>query len=240
MGQGQQGDHAGYLREHVSAPPGLPPGPRRLGPGLLRRRGPALPAAGPGSHRPRVALALRSQYVHPGRTARAHRPRPRFHHHPRPQLPGHPRGRRHQVGGFHPAQPAAQAGADRRHLLRGRDQEVDLHRAERPAAARGRAPDALLGQRGLRRRRRGLLRPLGHRQDDAVGRSVSAPDRRRRARLERRRRLQLRGRLLRQGDPAVGRRPSRRSTPPPGASARSWRTSCWIPIRGSWISTTTA
>ena len=37
-------------------------------------------------------------------------------------------------------------------------------------------------------------------------------DRRRRARLERRRRLQLRGRLLRQGDPALARRPSRRST----------------------------
>ena len=32
-------------------------------------------------------------------------------------------------------------------LLRGRDQEVDLHADERPAAARGRLPDALLGER---------------------------------------------------------------------------------------------
>ena len=42
-----------------------------------------------------------------------------------------------------------------------------------------------------------LLRPLGDRQDDALGRSGAEPHRRRRARLGRRRRLQLRGRLLR-------------------------------------------
>ena len=43
----------------------------------------------------------------------------------------------------------------------------------------------------------------GHRQDDVVGRSRAAPRRRRRARLGRQRRLQLRGRVLREGDPAL-------------------------------------
>ncbi len=56
-------------------------------------------------------------------------------------------------------------------------------------------------------RRRALLRPLRDGQDDALGRPVPPPHRRRRDRLERPRRLQLRGRLLRQGDPPV--RPSR-------------------------------
>ena len=47
--------------------------------------------------------------------------------------------------------PARARGADRRHVLRGGDQEVDLHGPERPAAARGRPADALLGERGRRR-----------------------------------------------------------------------------------------
>ena len=46
-----------------------------------------------------------------------------------------------------------------------------------------------------------LLRALGHRQDDTLGRCQSQPDRRRRARLVGPRRVQLRGRLLRQGHP---------------------------------------
>ena len=49
---------------------------------------------------------------------------------------------------------AQEAGAHRRHELRRRDQEVDLHRDELPAAAAQRAVDALLGQRRRRRRRR--------------------------------------------------------------------------------------
>ena len=49
----------------------------------------------------------------------------------------------------------------------------------------------------------GLLRPVGDRQDDAVRRPAAEPHRRRRARLGRRHHLQLRGRLLRQDDPAV-------------------------------------
>ena len=56
---------------------------------------------------------------------------------------------------------------------------------------------------GAARRLGRLLRAVGDRQDDAVGRSRAEPDRRRRARLGRRRRLQLRGRLLRQDDPPL-------------------------------------
>ena len=60
---------------------------------------------------------------------------------------------------------------------------------------------------GVRRRDRAVLRALRHRQDDAVGRSHSPPDRRRRARLERHRHLQLRRRLLRQvHSPVAGER----------------------------------
>ena len=58
----------------------------------------------------------------------------------------------------------------------------------------------------------GLLRPLRHRQDDALRRPRARADRRRRARLGRLRRLQHRGRLLREGDPPLGRRPSPRSS----------------------------
>ena len=66
-----------------------------------------------------------------------------------------------------------------------------------------RAADALGRQRGAGRRHGRLLRPVGHRQDDALGRPGAHPDRRRRARLGPRRRLQLRGRLLRQDHPPV-------------------------------------
>ena len=46
--------------------------------------------------------------------------------------------------------PDAIRGARRRNVLRRRDQEVDLHGDERPPAARGRVPDALLRQRRTR------------------------------------------------------------------------------------------
>ena len=59
-----------------------------------------------------------------------------------------------QLRGRHRAELRQAAGAHRRHELRRRDEEVDLQRAELPAAAAGRAADALLGQRRRRRRRR--------------------------------------------------------------------------------------
>ena len=60
-------------------------------------------------------------------------------------------------------------------------------------------------------RRVAVLRPVGHRQDDALGRSAAAADRRRRALLERRRHLQHRRGLLRQVHRPLGARRSRRS-----------------------------
>ncbi len=129
----------------------------------------------------------------------------------RRRRPACARGRGRSGAGRHPLRhvrrPASDArgGADRRHLLRRRDQEGDLHGDERPAAARGRVADALLGERRRGREGRGLLRPLRHGQDDALRRSRALADRRRRARLGSERRLQHRGRLLREGDPALGR-----------------------------------
>ena len=85
----------------------------------------------------------------------------------------------------------------------GRDQEVDLHAHERPSPASGRSSHALLCERGRGRSRRGVLRALRDREDDALGRPSAPPRRRRRARLERRRDLQHRRRLLREGDQAL-------------------------------------
>ncbi len=99
---------------------------------------------------------------------------------------------------------AEAAGAHRWHELRRRNQEIGLHGPQLPAAAARRVVDALLGQHRRRRGRRAVLRPLGHREDDAVERSRTASDRGRRARLERSGRLQLRGWLLRQDDQALG------------------------------------
>jgi phosphoenolpyruvate carboxykinase (ATP) len=62
---------------------------------------------------------------------------------------------------------------------------------------------------GEERRRRDLLRPLRHRQDDALVRRESAADRRRRTRLVGRRRVQLRGRLLREDDQTLAERRTR-------------------------------
>jgi hypothetical protein len=67
------------------------------------------------------------------------------------------------------AQLRAQADPDRQHRLCRREQEIGLHAAELPAARKGRDADALLGQPRDRRSGRfgGVLRPVGHRQDDA-------------------------------------------------------------------------
>ena len=127
------------------------------------------------------------------------------HGHRRAELQGRPGAPRHALRRVHPRALRQEAGADRRHALRRRDQEVDLHDPQLHAAAAGRDVDALLGEHRRGRRHGALLRPLRHRQDDAVERPAPPADWRRRARLERHRRLQLRGRLLRQGDQAVGR-----------------------------------
>ena len=152
---------------------------------------------------PPLPRALREDDVHRAdrrraRGVRARRARPAC-----ARRRGRPRGGWHAHRHLRHPPPEPQRGADRRHLLRRGDQEVDLHGDERPASARGHLPDALLRERRRARPRRDLLRPLRDRQDDAFGRSRAVADRRRRARLGRQRRLQHRGRLLREGDPPL-------------------------------------
>ena len=85
----------------------------------------------------------------------------------------------------------------------GETKKIGLHLSQLPDAREGRDADALLGQRRHGRRLGGVLRPLRHRQDDAVGRSQTHAAGRRRARLVGRRHLQFRGRLLRQDHPPL-------------------------------------
>ena len=187
---------------------------------------PDAPDRAPRRHRPRLPRAVRADDVHHAvrrRSSTGFEPEAVVLH--APGLEADPADDGTRTRHVHRAAPVAARGADRRHVLRRRDQEVDLHGDERPAAARGRAPDALLGERRRRRRRRDLLRPLGHRQDDALGRPGAPADRRRRARLGRRGRLQLRGRLLREGDPTLGRGRAGDLRDDAHASGRSSRTS---------------
>ena len=196
-----RGAFRGAAREGRRAPRPQRPLRRRR----VRRRRSEASNRRPRRHEPPVPRALRPDDVHRPERGRAARVRAAGARPARARARVRPRHGRHPHRHVRRAPSVARGGADRRHLLRGRDQEVDLHADERPPAARERLPDALLGERGRCRRRRDLLRPVRHRQDDALGGSGAQADRRRRARLGRRRRLQLRGRLLREGDPPLGR-----------------------------------
>ena len=114
------------------------------------------------------------------------------------------------------------------HELRRRDEEVDFHGPELPAAAAERALDALLGECRAGRRRRALLRVVGHGQDDAVERSGSGTHRRRRARLERPTASSTSKAAATRRRFGCRRKPSRRSTPRPSDSAPCSRTSSSI------------
>ena len=161
------------------------------------------PHRGARRHREPMARAVREDALHRShgggaRALRAGRTRPACAVRLRVSRRG-----RHQDEHVRRPAPVAARGRDRRHLLRGRDQEVDLHAHERPSPASGRSSHALLCERGRGRSRRGVLRALRDREDDALGRPGTPPRRRRRARLERRRDLQHRRRLLREGDQAL-------------------------------------
>ncbi len=203
LGQRQPGDHAGPVCQPAPARARLSAGPGAVRSGPLCRRRPGIPAAGAGGDAERLAQPLRAQHVHPSAPCGAAGLPARLHHPPRAAFPLDPRARRHPVGDLHLRQFRRAAGADRRHRICRRDQEMRLRLSQFRAADQGRAADALLGQCRPQRRQRDLLRSFRHRQDDLVGRRVAHPDRRRRARLEPARHLQFRGRLLRQGDQPV-------------------------------------
>ena len=223
LGRHQPALQAGALRPPARQGARLPARPRPLRLRRLRRGRAHLPPPGARGGRRHLARALRDHALRAPDRDRARRLRPRLHG-DRLRRPARQRRlRRHAQLGVRRHQLHPQARAHPRQHVRRRDQEGRLHGHELPDAAARRAPHALLGEHGRGRRRGALLRPLGHRQDDALRRSVAAPDRRRRARLERPQHLQLRGRLLRQDDPPLARGRSRRSTTP-SSSARSSRT----------------
>ena len=129
--------------------PSREPGPLRPGP--LRRRRPGLPALRCASSPQRLAGALRPQHVHPARR-RPNWPASRraspccTRRSSRPTRPGTAPGPAPSSCSTSPSGP----DPDRRHPLRRRDQEVDLHRPQLPAAGARRLPDALLGQHRAR------------------------------------------------------------------------------------------
>ena len=151
VGGRQRGDLGGALRPAPRQGRGAPERGGRLRRRRVRRRGSGASPRRPRDHREPVARALREDALHrsDGRGARrdgAAGARPA-----RAVGLGRPRGGRHANRDLRLPPPVADRGRHRRHVLRGRDQEVDLHGHERPAAARGRVPDALLGEPRRRR-----------------------------------------------------------------------------------------
>jgi len=216
VGSQQPAVRRGEVRAAVCPHLRLRAGPRPVRAGPLRRCRRSLPAACALRHGLCLAQLVCPQLVHSPHGRGTGEPRPAVHGGEPVAVPGRPGRGRHRHRDLHRRQLRPQAGRDRRHALRRREQEVHLHRHELPAAPAGRAAHALLSQRGIGRRDGPLLRPVRHRQDHPLHGPRPAADRRRRARLERRGHLQLRGRLLR---PAL--QPLRR--------ARGWWT--WTPRR---------
>ena len=164
----------------------LPRGPGSVRGRRLRGRRPGASDRRPGDHESRLPRAVRDDDVHRAdrRRARATSSRRRSCC-TRPRSRPTPRRTATRSGTFvalHPTRMEVLIGGT---FYAGEIKKSIFSADERPAAARGRVPDALLGERRRRRRRRALLRPLRHRQDDALRRSGARADRRRRARLGR-------------------------------------------------------
>ena len=186
--------------------------PRRPGGGLRagRIRGLGSGHAGEGARRlqPRLPRPVHAHHADPpdvrpvGRVRRA-----RFHDPQRRGDGGRPRPFPHRQPHRHRSLAGTRRTGDPRDRVRRRDEEGGVH-PHALAAARPRHPvDALRRQRraGIAGGRGAVLRPLGHRQDDALRRPAAASDRRRRAWLGGHGGVQRRRGVLREVHPAVGR-----------------------------------
>ena len=205
VGQGQPEAGAGEIHRPEGSRAGLSARPGAVRAGPLRRRRSGIPRAGPpGEHR-RLAGVVRAQHVHPPARGRTRGVRTRLRHPARAAFPRRSGAGWRAIRHRHRVVLRAALHRHRRIGICRRDQEIDLYCDELDSAGAWRAADALQRQPWRGRRCGAVLRPVGDRQDDAVVRSASQADRRRRAWLGRWRRVQFRGRLLRQGDRPVGR-----------------------------------
>ena len=170
---------------------------------VCRRRSRA-PDRGPRGHEPSVPRALRPHDVHRPERGRAARFEPQALVLHAPELEADPAADGTRTGTFvvlHPSREEVLIGGT---FYAGEIKKSIFTLMNDRLPLEGVFPMHCSANVGDARRRRDLLRPLRHREDDALGRSGAHADRRRRARLGRRRRLQLRGRLLREGDPPLG------------------------------------
>ena len=171
----------------------------------LRRRRSSVAHSRARLHRIRLALTLHPQSPDPSAGGGAHELCPGADDRRSALVSSRPQAARGAKRDDHRLRLHAQDRTHRRHQLCGRDEKIGVHGPQLPAAGETGHADALLGQYGQGWRFRDLLRPLRHRQDDALRRSATHADRRRRAWVGAGRHLQFRGRLLRQGDQALAR-----------------------------------
>ena len=147
VGSGQPADLRGELRAS--------PRPSRrvygvegpLQPGLLHRRSRGASPLAAGLHRDRLGEHLRAQPVPPADRRAARRLHAELHDHLRPLVPGRSRDRGNTDGHRDPRPSQADGDPDRRHRVRGRDQEERVHGDELPDARRRRPADAQRHQR---------------------------------------------------------------------------------------------
>ena len=151
LGQDQQADHARPLSRALQSHDRLRAAPRSVRARLLGRRRSRASHRRARGQRDGVAQSVRPQHV-PAAPPRGTRRLQARVHDPEPAgLPGRSEARRHGVGLRHPGELHRSRRGDLRHLVCRRDQEVDLHDPELPAAGQERAADALLRPISARR-----------------------------------------------------------------------------------------